>query len=152
MVFYRLSDSGLPIDCYGFDFKGTKREETDDLHQIRLPQETIDLLDKSDSNNHKVRSFTHRFILGQYEYEGVHIVGGESLDERNNVVARLFGTFFNREKMCDSLFEIADSLSQETLDYHDALFDGCGRPKGAWKKKLKGVLFPGSIKMLYINL
>jgi len=53
--------------------------------------------------------------------------------------------------MCDSLFEIADSLSQTTLDYHDALFDGRGRPKGAWKNKLKETHFSASMKMFFFN-
>lgn len=126
---YSLSSSGLPVSHGCFDFE-KKDPPSETCRQIHIPYEKVVL------NN---QTFTHRFILLKWEYDGWEYVGGETLDSNGNVVMRLFGAYVHSERKnrYESIFDAADSMDQMMLDMCNNLFDQSGRPTGNFQKKLK---------------
>jgi len=147
-----LCERGLPRDYYGFDFHDEtcqSDEESSRKRNFRFPDVPITLKNGCD--------FTHRFMAGDYEFEMIKIIHGETYQgsgsevptKDTTVVGKIGGFLFDFEEYySESFFESADSVSQELIDDISALFDYDGRPKNTFRTKVKQGEY---CKILYIS-
>lgn len=130
---------GLPDDGYGFDFHEELKTTNDDDDKYALKQACLPDVPITLKNGH---DFTHRFIVGDYEYKMVKMIGGETYQGCENltvdtpVVGKIGGILFDvAGSHCESFYDAADSTTGDAYEAMINLFTCDGKPKNTLKKK-----------------
>jgi hypothetical protein len=146
---------GKIIDEYGFNFQDTPTEPQEEscIAKKRLPDVPVTLKNG--------RDYTHRFVVADYEYDMVKMVGGQtykgdSSPSVDTIVGSVGGTLFDLENSYpgESLYLAADCITGEMEEAITLLFTCDGKPKNAFKKKCNPDLGAGEYgfcKILYIS-
>ena len=132
----------LASDGYGFHFSDDPSDDPDrdDSAFQRLTDRVVRVKDTT---------YTFRFILGEFEYGGTQIIGGQAYagdgSDEKDVVANLHGVLFSVRHpetqaagyvMAKGLHCVADAVCQEVYDAMSLLFTPKGVPTMGFRNQL----------------
>jgi hypothetical protein len=152
----------LPLDKYGLKFSNDEWEEQQQKNEVnkkinagkdsddeedsvvessRLEDVTVTL----GSNN---QVYTHRFLLGGYDFDNVRIIGGQTYKgatatDETQVVGKIGAALFTC--IGENIFTYYETLNQDIYQAMKALFESGGAPLRGFKKKCSQPHYTGCL-------